>query len=200
MAQLSGFSVAYGKSYQQPLHTGGEYIKSNPFSVEYSQYLHRFWSAAAQFQYETGGFYDQQHLSNPFQIVRVGGNINYWILNDIRLLGKMARSSCKGKLVALVYKFRLYLSGGLYGNWLRSPANNIQKTYGSYSFGLGMNMYQFAISKYPMRSNSSTKYLIIPFVTANYIGGFKPVSLLPDEQLKVAQLEFKVGLKLGFGF
>ena len=198
LSQLTGFSVAYGKSYQKPLHAGGEYIKSNPFSVEYHQYLHRFWSASAQLQYETGGFYDQQHLDNPFRITRTGVTANYWILNDIRLLGKMARSSCKGKLVAQVYKFRLYLSGGAYGNWMSSPANNISAFYGTYSLGLGVNMYQFGISKYPLRTDSMTKYALIPYFTVNYVGGFKPVTLNESHQLNVQQLEFKLGLKFAF--
>ena len=96
-AQLTGFSASYGKSYKRPLDTGGEYIKSNPFDIEYHQFLHRFWSATVQGQYEAGNFYDQKHVANPFSITRVGGTLHYWILNDIRLLGKMARSSCKGR-------------------------------------------------------------------------------------------------------
>ncbi|MFT4600835.1 MAG: hypothetical protein ACI857_001012 [Arenicella sp.] len=197
-AQLTGFSASYGKSYKRPLDTGGEYIKSNPFDVEYHQYLQRFWSATAQGHYEAGNFYDQNHVANPFSITRVGGTLNYWILNDLRLLGKMARSSCKGRQVALTYKFRISLTAGLYGNILNSPENNIKQTYMSYAFGVNVNLFQFSFSKFPLEFRMGTKYVLIPFVKAYYLRSHKRLDIGPLHSWKPEKLEFKAGLKFGF--
>lgn len=198
IAQLSGVSLAYGNCFKSAMHEDARLIRSNYINAGYHQYLHRFWSGSVQVQYAAGKLNDPEHFLNPFSVTSAGATISYWYLSDIRLLSSNSRKSCKGRLVALSYNFKSYLTAGINGNWLNSPSNDFKRAYLSYSLGIGFNLWQFSVDKQPMVLKSYTKYLLIPFINVMYINSIKEFDVGEGHDWRTNNYEVNLGIKFGF--
>lgn len=99
-SQLSGLSLAHGNDFQVSPKANGEFIHANAYNIDRHQYIGRFCSVAVNYKHSSDNLnFDS---INQYNNHRFGLSMSYWYLSDFRLLGKMARSSCKGKLVAML--------------------------------------------------------------------------------------------------
>ena len=94
------------------------------------------------------------------------------------------------------YKFKSYLTVGLYTNKLKSPNNSIDESFFSYSVGLGFNLWQFA-STQEMAVRLHHRFMLIPFIKLNYISSFNEFQIGDDDSWKEGRIEFQIGIKLG---
>lgn len=188
-AQLSGFSFSLGKDYHAPYGDNG-ISSTNSMDLQGHKYLHRFWSSSLKYRLTYGELaMDSVYNFNNHQL---GLTISYWYLSDLRLLGKMSRSSCKGKMVALSYKFKSYLNAGLFAN--RSNIEN-QYSFLSYSLGLGFNLWQWKIpTKTSFRRAIGS--LIIPYVEAHYNSPFEKTNLNNGVLYPNSSYNIQFGLKV----
>ena len=189
-SQLSGLSMAYGKDFQSPLQGSDALVNANSLNIDRHQYMHRFWSAAINYRYSKGKL-NAVPLSQ-FTNHRFGLSLSYWYLNDFRLLGKMARSSCKGRMVAMSYKFRSYLTAGVFVN--RSKIES-KHTFFSYAIGIGFNFWQWETSE-KMRYKIKIKRLIIPFFEANYTAAFNKINISNTYSFPNSGFNVNIGIKL----
>ena len=190
-AQLSGASLAYGRDYQTP-YVGNIFSSSNSLDLKAHKYLHRFWSTALNYRFTYGELaMDSIYNFNNHQF---GLSVSYWYLNDLRLLGKMSRSSCKGKMVALSYKFKSYINAAIFAN--RSTIEN-RYSFFSYSIGLGFNLWQWKIP-----SNTSFRRaigsLIIPYIEGHYTSPFEKTNLSNGKLYPNSSYNIQLGLKIAF--
>jgi len=201
-SQLSGIGISYLNSTKTPISTEFNNVRDNGISLNFDKYLHRFWSTSVFISYANGTFNNQINdpgfglMSDSYNNFSSGININYWFLNDLRLLGQRSRNSCKGKMVALNYKFKSFLSAGINGEYYKT-LNQSELLLFNYSLGIGFNLWQFSISNQPNVVRVHTKYLLIPFFRADYHNAINKIELFNIHEWKPKSIVLKIGLKIG---
>ena len=188
-AQLTGISLGYGKDVQTP-YVQNPISSANALQLNLHKYLRRFWSGSVNYRFSSGNLNMDSIV--PYVNNQLGISLSYWFLSDLRLLGKMERRSCKGKLVALNYKQRSYLSAGVFLNQSKVVT---KEYYLSYSLGIGFNFWQWKMGR-SRRFAGGNDVLLIPFVEAHYTNSFSqitlPNNLLYPNQGFLANVGFKL--------
>ena len=203
LSQLSGIGISYRNSLKTPLSNELNNVIDNGVCLNFDKYLHRFWSTSFIFSHSKGTFNNKINdpgfglMSESYRNLNAGVNIKYWFLNDLRLLGQRSRKSCKGKMVALNYKFKAYLSGGINADFYSSK-NQIKQFLFNYCLGLGFNLWQFALSKQPNLIRPHTKHLLIPFLKLDYQNSFNDILLFNSYNWRPKGFLFYGGLKIAF--
>ena len=202
-SQLSGLGISYRNSLKTPISNELNNVIDHGVCLNFDKYLHRFWSTSFIFSHSKGTFNNQildpgfGLMSDSYRNLTAGVNINYWFLNDLRLLGQRSRKSCKGKMVALNYKFKAYLSGGINTDFYKT-LNQKELFLFNYCFGLGFNLWQFSLSRQPNLIRPHTKNLIIPFLKLDFHNSFNNILLYNFYNWSPKGFLFYGGLKIAF--
>jgi len=202
-SQLSGIGISYRNSLKTPISNELKNVIDHGVCLNFDKYLHRFWSTSVFLSHSTGTFNNQildpgfGGMSDSYQNLSAGINFNYWFLNDLRLLGQRSRKSCKGKIVALNYKFKAYISGGISTDFYITQNQKDLFLY-SYCFGLGFNLWQFSLSRQPNIIRPHTKHLLIPFLKVDYHRSLNDVLLFNSYNWRPKGFLIYGGLKIAF--
>ena len=203
LSQLSGIGISYRNSLKTPISKELNNVFDHGVCLNFDKYIHRFWSTSLFLSHSKGTFNSQildpefGGLSDSYRNLNAGVYINYWFLNDLRLLGQRSRKSCKGKMVALNYKFKAYLSGGINTDFYKTQ-NQKELFLFNYCFGLGFNLWQFSLSRQPNLIRPHTKYLLIPFLKFDYHNSLNNVLLFNTYNWSPKGFLFYGGLKIAF--
>lgn len=200
-AQMSGISGYGGTGWWQ--QSTGNYYNGGSLhlGLSYEKLLTRTLNAKLRGNYRKLGFTVDNNGLGDFNLLKsyeVGLDVNYWYLNDIRLINKLARQSCKGMLVVLNTRIKSYLSGGvLYRNLSANP-DGINKSSWFLRLGLGYHFWRFKIGKYARFTDpTSVTSSIIPFFEAAYLVPLGDNISAPQPQ-RVGGVMLSFGVKWGF--
>lgn len=202
-AQLSSVGISYGIGGINDLNSKIKF-PSHQIHLDYNQYLARSISAGINMNYSTTTLNQSTEDSisvGKYNTFGLELNFKWWFLNDFRLMGKMAKSSCKGKLVALSYNFRMYLMANFGYNFNLSNNANLRGGALFLGGGLGINFWQFGLGRNGARRvHQGVKHILIPFAEVQYLYNFTDVMSSDQSIWKPHMLPIKIGVKLAFTY
>lgn len=173
LSQMSGISAYAGTGWWEQ-STGAYYNgKAVHFGLSYEKLISRNLNAKLRGNYNKVGFTYETIGTGNFNLLNsyeLGVDLNYWYLNDIRLINKMARQSCKGMLVVLNTRVKSYLSGGILYRSISDSPSGINQNSWFMRLGLGYHLWRFKVGKFSRFTDpTSVTSSVIPFFEASYL-------------------------------
>ena len=169
-SQMSGPSITSGTSWWQQIDGGYSNKGSKHIGLGYELLLTRNLNTKLNMRINSFPVSERNEDAslnrNEVNAFEIGIDMNYWYLNDLRLINKTFRQSCKGMAVVLATKFKSYLLGGIAYRTILSTEPYMHDNHLLVNYGLGIQFWRFSLqanNRFLKPTNRSNNGLI-PFM------------------------------------
>jgi hypothetical protein len=199
-AQMSGPSITSGTGWWKQID--GEYSNkgSKHIGLGYELLLTRNLNTKLNMRMQSFPVSERNEditlNRNEVNAFEIGIDMNYWYLNDLRLINTTFRQSCKGMAVVLATKFKSYLIGGITYRTILSTEPYMNNNHLLFNYGLGIQFWRFSLqanNRFLKPTNRSNNGLI-PFIEFRGNNAIN-ATLLDNESYRHSGFMLSFGIK-----